>query len=199
MKNTIELSGIVSQVKDTFEAHNKKFCEIELAVKRASGTVDTLNVVYYSNAGNFKVNDRVKIVGTLRSRNIIVGEKLKLIIYAFANTIELVDEFLEEPDINNVTIEGYICKQIVTRKTPSGLNVADILLAVNQGKKSYYIPVVLFGTEALTCSIFSVGDAVEITGRFQSRTYNKVLDQTHMETRVAYELAGRTVSLATIE
>lgn len=197
MKNTIKLSGIISQVKDNFEVHGRKFCEIELSVQRASGAVDTLNVVYYANAGNFKVNDRVSIEGTLRSRNVINDDKLKLIVYAFANKINTISA--EEADTNEVTVEGYICKPIVTRKTPSGLILSDILIAINQGKKSYYIPVIMFGSEAVTCSIFSTGDAVEITGRFQSRSYIKKLSETESETRVAYELAGRAISLATIE
>ena len=96
---------------------------------------------------------------------------------------------------NEVTLNGYICKKPIYRKTPFGREISDILLAVNRAyNKSDYIPCIAWGRNARFCENMEVGTAVKIIGRVQSRTYEKKFEDGTVETRIAYE-----VSVASLE
>ena len=70
-----------------------------------------------------------------------------------------------------------------------------MLLAVNRAyNKSDYIPSIAWGRNARFCQNMEVGTEVKITGRVQSRTYEKKYEDGTTETRVAYE-----VSIASME
>ena len=96
---------------------------------------------------------------------------------------------------NEVVLIGYICKKPIYRQTPFGREIADVLLAVNRAyNKSDYIPSIAWGRNARFCQNMEVGTEVKITGRIQSRTYEKKFEDGTSETRVAYE-----VSIASME
>ena len=96
---------------------------------------------------------------------------------------------------NEVILTGYICKKPIYRQTPFGREIADLLLAVNRAyNKSDYIPAIAWGRTARFCQNIDVGTEVKVTGRVQSRTYEKKFEDGTSETRVAYE-----VSVASLE
>ena len=96
---------------------------------------------------------------------------------------------------NEVVLVGYICKKPIYRQTPFGREIADILLAVNRAyNKSDYIPSIAWGRNARFCQNLEVGTEVKISGRVQSRNYEKKLADGSTETRIAYE-----VSIASME
>ena len=65
-----------------------------------------------------------------------------------------------------------------------------MLLAVNRAyNKSDYIPAIAWGRNAKYAGEFAVGDKVAVSGRIQSRTYQKVLPDGSTEERVAYEVS----------
>ena len=71
-----------------------------------------------------------------------------------------------------------------------GRRICDILLAVNRPYgKADYIPCIVWGKEAVLASRLDVGSPVEVTGRIQSREYEKKLSETETEMRVAYEVS----------
>ena len=92
--------------------------------------------------------------------------------------------------VNDSTFIGYICKNPIYRKTPLGREIADVLIAVNRSyKKSDYIPCILWGRNAKFCETLPIGTMVKLTGRIQSRTYEKKnLDGTIIS-KVAYEVS----------
>ena len=120
----------------------------------------------------------------------------------FAKDVVFVKEEVEQEDAekkedvsNEVILNGYICKKPIYRQTPFGREIADILLAVNRAyNKSDYIPAIAWGRNARFCQNLEVGTAVKVTGRVQSRSYEKKFEDGTTETRVAYE-----VSIASLE
>ena len=91
---------------------------------------------------------------------------------------------------NEVVLVGYICKTPIYRQTPFGREIADVLLAVNRAyNKSDYIPCITWGRNARFCSKMEVGTEVKVTGRVQSRSYEKKYEDGTVEQKVAYEVS----------
>ena len=128
------------------------------------------------------------------------GEKNKLILTVFAKDVEFIEsdeEIVASKDFisNEIVLIGYICKAPIYRQTPFGREITDILLAVNRAyNKSDYIPCICWGRNARFCSKMEVGTEVKITGRIQSRMYEKKYEDGTVEQKVAYE-----VSIANLE
>src|SRR5699024_7566136 len=109
------------------------------------------------------------------------------------------DEIIAGKDVisNEVTLDGFLCKKPIYRKTPFGREIADILLAVNRGyNKSDYIPCIAWGRNARFCENMPVGTEVKIVGRVQSRAYEKKYEDGTVENKVAYEVSVSSLELA---
>ena len=131
----------------------------------------------------------VKIKGQFRSYNKLVDNKSKLVLSIFAKEIEVVEDE-SVITLNEANFIGYICKNPIYRKTPLGREIADVLVAVNRSyKKSDYIPCILWGRNAKFCETLSVGSRVKLTGRIQSRKYEKKLEDGTVLSKVAYEVS----------
>ena len=99
--------------------------------------------------------------------------------------------------LNRVTLTGALCKPPVYRSTPFGREICDMMLAVNRAfGKSDYIPCIAWGRNAQYASRFSVGDRVRLTGRLQSREYQKLLENGEYLLRNAYEVSCFTLEAA---
>ena len=95
-----------------------------------------------------------------------------------------------EPSLNSVALMGYICKTPVYRRTPFGREITDMLLAVNRAyHKSDYIPIITWGGIAREARELSVGDKIRLTGRLQSRDYEKLTEDGARICRTAYEVS----------
>lgn len=85
-----------------------------------------------------------------------------------------IEEADENKNPNGILLSGYICKPPVYRTTPFNREIADVLIAVNRAyNKSDYIPCIAWGRNARFVKNLSVGDKVAISGRIQSREYQK--------------------------
>lgn len=97
---------------------------------------------------------------------------------------------------NSIYLKGFLCKTPNFRKTPLGREITDLLIAVNRPyRKSDYIPCIVWGRNARYAIGFEVGSAVEITGRIQSRKYQKQVEGGNVETRTAYEVSIFNINL----
>ena len=97
---------------------------------------------------------------------------------------------LPDKNPNSILLSGYICKPPVYRTTPFNREIADILVAVNRAyNKSDYIPCIAWGRNARFVKTLSVGDRVAVSGRIQSREYQKKLSETEVKTMTAYEVS----------
>ena len=73
-----------------------------------------------------------------------------------------------------------------------------MMLAVNRAfGKSDYIPCIAWGRNAQYAARFGVGDRLTLTGRLQSREYQKLLDSGEYMVRSAYEVSAFTLEEAT--
>ena len=188
-ENTITLIGEYQGVEDTFENKGEEYKRFILAVKRTSGVCDYIPVVCKASKLKFvEVCNIIKVTGSVRSRNIKVNEKSKLKVYVHANNIELQTEPVD--DYNLFSITGFVCKPPVSRLTPSKLKITDIMIAYNSTfNRSFYLPSLAFRKTADAAAELKVGDKITIQGRFQSRDYNKVVDDNTTIRLTAYELA----------
>ena len=191
--NKVALIGkVVEGTQFSHEYKGERFLVTVVGIKRNSGTLDVLPVIHSEKIGSFNVGDKISIQGSFRSRNEIVGEKKRLILNVFADEIEIVD--VNSSYINTIELAGYICKVPVRRKTPAGREICDLLIASNRTTgKADYIPCISWGRNATYSEKLQVGEKVEITGRVQSRGYQKKINETEFEDRVAYEVSVVTI------
>ena len=202
--NRLVLVGkIVSEKVYSHEIYGEKFYIFNLEVIRLSSTTDIIPITISERLLTeleIVIGKEVKVEGQFRSYNSYENERNRLILTVFAKEIEEVVKKEESEEdkgevTNEVTLVGYVCKKPIYRQTPFGREIADVLLAVNRAyNKSDYIPCIAWGRNARFCQNMEVGTEVKITGRVQSRTYEKKHEDGSVEARVAYE-----VSIASME
>lgn len=76
---------------------------------------------------------------------------------------------------NLIVLMGNLCKEPNLRYTPSGKPICDLLIATNRKSGTAdFIPVIVWGSDAEACGEFlKKGSLVHVTGRIQSRNYEK--------------------------
>lgn len=189
--NFISLQGKVDgEVEFSHSVLDEDFYKFMLNVSRLSGVVDSLPVTVPKRLlENIELNDGdcIALTGQIRSYNKYQENKTRLILTAFARSIDKVEDKEENP--NNVMLNGYVCKIPTYRKTPFGREITDVIIAVNRAfNRSDYIPTICWGKNALLCKDLPVGANVLIKGRLQSREYTKRTGE-DFEVRVAYEVS----------
>ena len=198
--NHLVLVGkITSDKRFSHEIYGETFYIFDLEVPRLSGNADIIPITISERlitSEELTIGKKVLIEGQFRSYNSYENEKNRLILTVFAKDIKFEDEEVVENEegkekiSNEVTLIGYICKKPIYRQTPFGREISDILLAVNRAyNKSDYIPAIAWGRNARFCQNIEVGTKVKITGRVQSRSYEKKFEDGTSETRVAYEVS----------
>ena len=200
--NHLVLMGkVTSEKRFSHEIYGESFYIFDMEVPRLSDAQDIIPVTISERLipeGTLEIGKKVLIKGQFRSYNSFENEKNKLILTVFAKDIFFEDEI--ENEVNNeenkevvsneVILTGYICKKPIYRQTPFGREIADLLLAVNRAyNKSDYIPAIAWGRTARFCQNLEVGTEVRVTGRVQSRTYEKKFEDGTSQTRVAYEVS----------
>lgn len=192
MDNQITLRGsLLALPWLSHENHGKKFYRFTLEVPRLSGTVDLLPIVAEENILNnmdLSGGEMLTVTGQIRSHNIRNDGIRRLLIFVFATSILCEDG---EP-INDVVIQGPLCKEPVYRRTPLGREICDVMLAVPRAfSRADYLPCILWGRTALEASNCHIRDVIRIYGRLQSRIYTKLTDK-GPEERTAYEISALT-------
>ena len=181
---------IVSDATFSHEVYGEGFYEFFVKVLRLSGQADILPITISERLiqdGMLAKGKTIRAVGQFRSYNKLENGKSRLMLTVF------VRELLEEtPDKNpnSILLSGYICKPPVYRTTPFNREIADILVAVNRAyNKSDYIPCIAWGRNARFVKNLNVGDRIAISGRIQSREYQKKISDTESRTMTAYEVS----------
>ncbi|MBD5636704.1 MAG: single-stranded DNA-binding protein [Clostridia bacterium] len=189
--NRVYVMGeIVSEAKFSHEVYGEGFYEFFVQVMRLSGQADILPVTVSERlikSSDLKMGSTISALGQFRSYNKLENGKSRLMLTVFVR--ELV-----EPNTgnnpNSIVLSGYICKPPVYRTTPFNREIADVLLAVNRAyNKSDYIPCIAWGRNARFVQNLKVGDRVALSGRIQSREYQKRLSETDVVTMTAYEVS----------
>lgn len=180
---------IVSEAEFSHEVYGEGFYEFYVKVMRLSGQADILPVTVSERimTEDMKVGGTICALGQFRSYNKLEGGKSRLMLTVF------VRELLEEPPAknpNSIVLSGYICKPPVYRTTPFNREIADLLIAVNRSyNKSDYIPAIAWGRNARFVRNLQVGDKVALSGRIQSREYQKKQADESFVSMTAYEVS----------
>ena len=192
------MGEIVSEATFSHEVYGEGFYEFFVKVMRLSGQADILPITISERLIQEGMLCRGKTIlasGQFRSYNKIENGKSRLMLTVF------VRELLDEADgkaPNSILLSGYICKPPVYRTTPFNREIADVLIAVNRAyNKSDYIPCIAWGRNARFVKNLCVGDRIAVSGRIQSREYQKKFSETDIRTMTAYEVS--VSKLATFE
>ena len=193
--NTITLRGSLLQLPEfSHENHGKRFFRFALEVPRLSGAVDTLPVIADESALQQldpTGGSMITVYGQVRSYNHRTDGVRRLVIYVFAQQLICEDG---EP-INEVTLEGPLCREPIYRTTPLGRQICDAMLAVSRGfRRADYIPCILWGRTAQEVAQCHTRDRICIQGRLQSRIYTKLTENGAAE-RTAYEVSALTAEI----
>lgn len=187
--NRVRLCGhVVSEPEFSHMNHGESFSRFFLSVQRLSGQCDCLRIVVPQaqlDAVPLQAGDTVTITGQLRSFNNKSGCGPRLILSVFARQLTLGGG----EDSNLIRLSGTICKPPTLRRTPLGREICDVILAVNRRYgRADYLPCICWGAVAQQTAQLSVGSALALEGRVQSRTYTKTSDEL-CEERTAYEVS----------
>lgn len=193
--NHILLRGTLATLPEfSHENHERRFFRFFLDVPRLSGAVDRLPVIAEEtllNTTDLSDGEMLTIAGQVRSHNIRSVGRRHLMIFVFANALLCEDG---EP-VNEVTLEGPLCREPNYRRTPLGREICDVMLAVPRAfKRADYLPCILWGRTALEASRCHTRDRIKICGRLQSRLYTKVTES-GSEERTAYEISALTAEI----
>ena len=182
------------------EVMNEPFYTGTLAVRRLSGAVDRLPVTIPGKLMGLLPEDREALLlmsGQVRSYNKVVEGAGRLMVTLFTQSIS---EAHDSDTLNRVSLTGALCKPPIYRSTPFGREICDMMLAVNRAfGKSDYIPCIAWGRNAQYAARFGVGDRLRLTGRLQSREYQKLLESGEYMMRNAYEVSCFTLEAAEVE
>ena len=188
--NMITLRGtLLSLPQLSHSNHGKEFYRFTLEVPRLSGTVDLLPVIAESamildldpTAG-----DMLTVTGQIRSHNQRNADGRHLLVFVFASSVTV--EYGEP--LNEVYLEGPLCREPNFRRTPLGREICDAMLAVPRAfHRADYLPCIIWGRTAQDVAQCHTSDVIAIRGRLQSRIYTKLTEE-GPEDRTTYEISA---------
>ena len=197
--NQITLRGSLASLPQfSHENHGRRYWRFILEVPRLSGSVDTLPVIAEESlimeldpCGG----EMLTVTGQIRSHNQRSDGVRHLLIFVFAANILPEDG---EP-INEVFLEGPLCKEPTFRRTPLGREICDAMLAVPRAfRRADYLPCIMWGRTAQDIAACHVRNRIRIYGRLQSRNYTKMTDEGPVE-RTAYEISALSAEILDTE
>ena len=168
---------------------SERFYRFPLRTQRLSGACDTVNVLARERLleGLTTEDTRLSVTGEVRTFNNQSGVGARLVISLFARSIAPAETARDE---NLVLLTGTLCKAPVLRRTPLGRDICDLMVAVNRHYgRSDYLPCLVWGERAHAAARWRVGTVVSLTGRLQSRAYQKLLPEGAAEDRTAFEIS----------
>ncbi len=190
--NIITLRGELHSLPEfSHENHGRQFYRFLLDVPRLSGTVDCLPVIAEKSILediDLSGGEMLTVTGQIRSHNIRTDGIRRLLIFVFASSVIAEDG---EP-VNEVILEGPLCREPTYRRTPLGREICDVMLAVPRAfHRADYLPCILWGRTAQQVALCRTRDVIRISGRLQSRNYTKLTEDGPQQ-RTAYEISALT-------
>jgi len=191
-ENQIILRGsLVELPQFSHENHRKRFYRFTLCVPRLSGAEDLLPVIASEQVlekMDLSGGTMLRIEGQIRTHNIRENGARRLLIFVFASSVTAEEG---EP-INDVLLQGPLCRDASYRHTPLGREICDVMLAVPRAfRRADYLPCILWGRIAKDAAGLQTGQVLRISGRLQSRVYTKLTEEGRQE-RTAYEVSALT-------
>ena len=192
LNNRVLLHGtVVGTPRKSHTVFGEEYVDLALSVSRLSNMHDLIPITLHQDQiREHAISEGIEITvkGQFRSYNQIIGDRSKLMLTTMVREVQTDSPAPDNPNIIELT--GYICKAPVYRTTPFNREIADVLVAVNRTyNKSDYIPTIAWGRNARATQTMTVGEKIHLTGRIQSREYQKKLDDGTIETRTAFEVS----------
>ena len=193
--NRIRLKGVIQNIQESHIINDIQFSKAHMLVSRTDGKEDMLNIRFKKYANPYLENQEVSLSGNVRSyscKEKSGKNKVELYVFTYFDIPELDDDDTE--CINNVELDGRICKIEPLRHTNNGKKNIHLIIAnnliVSEGSKKLnsYIPCIAWGELAERLSELTVNTSIEITGKLHSREYKKRLPDNNIELRVAHEV-----------
>ena len=193
--NAVTLRGQLQDIPQfSHENHGRRFFRFCLEVSRLSGAVDILPVVAEEqllSELDLCPGESYTVTGQIRSHNCRTEVSRRLLVFVFASEVAEEDG---EP-INDVVLEGPLCREPTYRRTPLGREICDVMLAVPRAfRRADYLPCILWGRTAQEVSACHTRDKIRVCGRLQSRIYTKLTDTGPIE-RTAYEISALSAEI----
>lgn len=164
-----------------------------LLVRRRSGTVDRVPLlidqeIASSSDAPLRASTRIRLFGQIRTYYDRTGH---LHVYVFPIVLS---SFSGKEDLNHIRLSGQISRKPSYNVTPLGREITNLVLAVPTSWKEWrgvsYIPAIFWGSMAGMVLPFEPSEIVSVTGRFQSREYEKLLPNAILpERRIAFEIS----------
>lgn len=124
--NLAQLLGTVEEAPQfSHRSFGEQFYEMKLAVSRRSGYQDRIPVIISERLmleGRPEEGDRVAVTGQIRTYNKEEEGKNRLIITVFARAFRPADPE-EMYDVNQIQLDGFLCKEPVRRTSPLGREI----------------------------------------------------------------------------
>lgn len=197
-QNTLRLKGIVAsipqKVKIAFDIELDEY-EFDLVIKRDSGVDDIIKVQYNAKTPfKYGFGDVVAVYGEVitYSRYDKYIMKKRTIIRAYGESFTDGSE-IEDEYYNFVEFNGTMYNSPLIRETPKGRVIADfICVTKTKGDHVSFVPCLVWNGNARRVMRYKKGDEITVSGRFQSREYQKIHDDESIEIRTAYEISVNT-------
>lgn len=197
--NFIRIAGTVKgETRADHVLYGETFYLSHIEVIRLSGVKDTLPLLIPERLLETmpEEGDAVEITGQIRSYNKRGESGSRLMVTVFARSFVTVSPEYLVP-CNEVSLCGFLCKEANYRTTPFQREIADMLLAVNRSyHKSDYLPCIAWGRNARFAQGIGVGTQLQITGRLQSRNYQKSMPDGSVQERTTYEVSCSSIEPA---
>ena len=192
---TTNMAHICGEVIDgpklSHKTYGEAFYIFKMGIRRNSGYLDQINMMVSERTllpEEIEVGSWMDIQGQVRTYNEEVEGRNRLNIVVFVRDFAYCDE--EAPWINDIILEGYLCKTPLARTSPLGRRICDMMLAVNRMyNKSDYIPCIAWGRNAVYSGTLDVGDKIAIHGRLPSREYKKREEDGSVTVKTAFEVS----------
>ena len=185
--NSITLKGIIKNISPSHSINGIEYDKANIIVDRGNGREDIINLKFKRFSNLYNENDFISLIGNVRtySQKFDSGNKVELYVFTYFDEPETLEN-------NKAELNGRICKLNPLRKTKSGKDVIDFILANNLESETQmlncYIPCVAWGKLAKDIAQKNVGDIINVIGQLQSREYKKKISDENFEIRIAHEL-----------
>ncbi len=185
--NAVIAGCVVDTPMHEFSVGDKSYYHMTIIARRLSGVADLVPCyIEDSKVAYIHKYDYVEVIGHIRTKHIMDSAgKNHTKVY-----IEVHDVNPYTRDINRIDFVAHKFADIEIRATPRGYRVCDTRVINNLPNRiGNLIPILLWSNNAELFARVSLNSIVGITGRFQSREYNKFYEDGTEEKRTAYEVS----------
>lgn len=170
-----------------FSIGDKSYYYMTISARRLSGTEDLVPCyIEDSKVAYIRRFDYVEVIGHIRTKHV-----------ADSTGVNHTKVYIEVHEVNPYTCDknrvdfiAHKYADIEIRLTPRGYRVSDTRVINNLPNRiGNLIPILLWGKNTDRFADVSLNSMVGITGRFQSREYNKFYEDGTEEKKTAYEVS----------